>query len=227
MLNESFIKIAEEASKLLNDSYDCDPEYNFTRWSQSDLVEYAKDALVMLTMLYPKKFTKVKTITLRKGKVQYLDDGCTLVKVIGDKDSGVSSSIASAANERLMELFPSGCREPLTPEDYEVESFSIEESSDSIFYVQPPAPVAGIEIEVIVSCPPDFNDKDYVIPTWAHNAVIEWMLYRAYSSEDESVQNINNADMHLKHFYTIVSNYMQAGEYLRQSNVKVPTGEVS
>lgn len=225
MDSKQFQDIAREASKLLNDSYDCDPQYDFTRWSQTELVHYAKDGLRMIASLYPKKFTTTKTITLKKGKVQVLEDGCRIMKVLGAKGGEATSSIANAVSERLAELFPGGCSESLTQDadDYEVESFSIEETSESVFYVYPPAPRAGIEIDVIVFCYPDVDNKDFVVPVWAHNAIIEWVLYRAYSSEDESAQNVSNASTHLQHFYSMLQNIIQSSElHINVSSGAVP-----
>lgn len=216
MHNSAFEDIAIEASKLLNDSYDCNPEYNFTRWTQSDLAHYAKDAVNMMFMLYPQKFTDCKVVTLSKGRVQKLPDNCVkLIKVLGVKDdSRVNSSITSATNERLGELFQSGCSESLNPSDYEVKGYSLEPASDNIFYIDPPAPVAGIEVNVICACAPDTNDINYAPESWMHNPLIEWVLYRAYSSEDESAQAANMASMHLQHFYTILENYVSVSQGL-------------
>lgn len=216
MDNKAFEDIAIEASKLLNDSYDCDPTHNFTRWSQNDLIHYAKDAVNMIFMLYPKKFTDCCTVTLSKGRVQKLPENCVkLTRVLGvENSSRVNSSITSASNEQLSELFPSGCAELLTPSDYEVKGFSLEDSSDNIFYVDPPAPISGIKINVICAKAPDTTTTEYTPESWMHNPMIEWVLYRAYSSEDESAQAANMAGMHLQHFYTILENYVSVGESL-------------
>lgn len=219
MYNSSFEDIAKEASKLLNDSDHCDSEYDFTRWSKNELAHYAQDAVSMIFMLSPKKFTECKTITLSQGNVQKLPSGCTkLTKVLGVKsDSSATSSIVPATNERLGELFPSGCSESLNPNNYAVSGYSLEPSSDNIFYVDPPVPVDGIEVQVICACEPDTHSSDYQPEGWMHNAIIEWVLYRAYSSEDEATQGANMATMHLQHFYTIMENFVKVQEMLSSS----------
>lgn len=226
MINKAFEDIAIEASKLLNDSYDCDPEYDFTRWSKNDLAHYARDAVSMIFMLNPKKFTECKTITLEAGRVQKLPTGCTkLTKVLNvNNNSRVNSSIAPAVNERLGELFQSGCSESLNPNDYEVTGYTLEETSDNIFYVDPPVPQDGVEINVICACHPDLDSKDYELEDWMHNAVIEWVLYRAYSSEDESGQAANQAGLHLQHFYTIMQNFVNAQNSLLEGLNNIQTG---
>lgn len=210
--------IAVEASRLLNDSYDCDPEYNFTRWSKSELIEYGKDAIRSLFTLVPKKFTSVKKIELVPGKVQYLPEGCTkIVKVLnaGDNDNTQAvSSIANSVNSRLGNLFSDKCSGSaylLDPSSYTIESFSLDESSDQIFYVEPPVPVSSDPIYANVICYglPDIKGN-YIVSDWMHNAVIEFILYRAYSSEDESANSSTNAKAHLEHFYTSIGNFLAA-----------------
>lgn len=226
MFNKAFEEIAVEASRLLNDSNDCDPEYDFTRWSKDELMHYARDAASMIYMLAPKKFTDCKTITLRQGSLQKLPESCVkLTKVLGVADnSRAKSSIAPVVNERLGELFQSGCSESLNPNEYSVRGYTLEESSDNIFYVDPPVPADGIEVDVICVCEPDFGSSDYQPEGWMHNAIIEWVLYRAYSSEDESAQSGNNSTMHLQHFYSIMDRYVESQSMLGDNNTGVNLG---
>lgn len=215
--------IAVEASKLLNDSQECNDEYNFTRWSKSDLVHYAQDAITMIAMLYPKKFTTSVNVTLTKGVVQKLPTGCTkLTKILGVVDStGAISSIATSGDDRLGTLFQKMCAESITSSNYQISSYSFEETSDNIFYVQPPVPSGDpIVVSVICSQVPDLDDtgSSYTPEGWMHNMIIEWILYRAYSSEDESNTSDANAKSHLEHFYTILGNYYNAQEKLTESS---------
>lgn len=215
MSNSCFCKLAEEASKLLNDSYNCDPQYNFTRWSKDELIHYAKDAISMIVSLHPKKFTNCVEIELQEGSVQKLPENCTLLtKVIGSPNSiAAPSSIAVNTDDRLANLFNDSCSQAvISVNDYEIESYSIEETSDNIFYVKPPVPKTLEPFKINVLCVeyPDTSDSDYCPETWMHNAIIEFMQYRAYSSEDESVTSASNANLHLEHFYSIIRNHVTA-----------------
>jgi hypothetical protein len=208
-----FEELAKEATNLLNDSYECDQNYDNTRWSIKELVHYAQDAVIMTWMLYPKKFTTCKTITLKKGKVQKLPEGCVkLTNVLGvNGDEAAASSIAATTDDRLSDLFHNECTEPTSSDDYSVKSWSIEETSDNIFYVTPPVPCDGeVELDVICSETPDVRNKDYCPEAWMHNLIIEWILYRAYSSEDESTYSQENSQAHLNHFYTMIGNFQRA-----------------
>ena len=210
---ETLSELALEVSRLINDSDDCNSEYNFTRWSRNELIHYAKDAITMIAMLYPKKFSKPSTVPLVKGTVQTLPDGCVLMtKLLGIADeSGAISSVTPSGDDRLGALFTNECSKSVSS-IYNIESYSIEETSDTIFYVKPPVPASALPLDVTVICssPPVNIGNDYEVPAWMHNLIIEWMQYRAYSSEDESTYSSETAKMHLEHFYSIIANYKQA-----------------
>lgn len=211
--------IAKEASRLLNDSYRDDPEYDFTRWSQVELIHYATDALRVLVALYPKKFGKLTKFELVPGMVQELPSGCSkLLKILGTENQllngDANASIAKSIDDRLGNLFAKDCSEAVSflAEDYKIDSFSIEENADKIFYVKPPVPVTETPVIAVAICagiPADI-DRDYTPEDWMHNLIIEWILYRAYGSEDESSQSKENSDTHLRHFYALLGNYVQA-----------------
>lgn len=216
--------LAAEVSCLLNDSYDHDPAYNFTRWSKDTLVEYARDAVRNIFMLYPAKFTNCVKIELKEGEVQKLPENCTLLtKVIGvNNGKDATSSIAFNTDDRLARLFPDVCSGSVVG-DYKVENYSIEETSDNIFYVNPPVPKSKepIFLEVICSeLPADLCRADYCPEPWMLNLIILWMQYRAYLSEDESTNSVQNANTHLEHFYAMLRSYIQAqNDLMTQSEV--------
>lgn len=219
----NFSALATEVSKLINDSQDCDEAYNFTRWSKSELIHYAADAVTMLFTLLPQKFTDLSSVPLRAGIVQKLPAHCTKVtKVLGIEDScGALSSIAPNGDDRLGSLFTNSCASSVASNfKYGLSGFSLEETSDNLFYVQPPVPSEALPLNVSVICSvaPDIEemDGDFVAAPWMHNMLIEWMQYRAYGSEDESVNSNQVAKSHLEHFYAQVSNFRKAEESLME-----------
>lgn len=207
-------QIAVEVSKLINDYSTANPEYNFTRWCKSDLIHYAEDAIMMLSMLMPKKFTKVMDIPLSAGNVQIVPDDCTkITKILGVKDKfGVLSSITSSGDDRLSALFTNVCAAAVDSSVYKMTGYSSEETSDKVYFVQPPVLASQLPVSVTVICTaaPSDIDKDYTPASWMHNAIVEWMQYRAYSSEDESTSSPQVAATHLEHFYAIIANFKQA-----------------
>lgn len=213
--------IAIEVSKLLNDSEHCDSQYNFTRWSKSELIHYAKDAVGVIAASVPKKFVSIETVKLQPGSVQELPKDCSKVIKILNLADDIGASPVSSANEHLSALFPKTCS-GVSSDSYSIDSVSLEPSSDRIFYVNPPVPVSSKDTEVKVLCskiPEELNDDDYEIEHWMHSMIIEWVLYRGYSSEDESSTSDQNATTHLQHFYTLIANYKASLESLEDGNL--------
>jgi hypothetical protein len=200
--------IAKDVSKLLNDSQHCDGEYDFTRWSQHELATYGKMGMAMLFSLVPKKFTNLVQIELKPGSVQNLPEGCTkIVKLLNMNGIDATSSIAKHTDDRITSLFSNNCGAVSYFNGlYEVKSYSLEETSDNVFYVTPPVPHSEDKLVVNAICyqMKDINLKETNIEPWAWNAIIEWMLYRAYQSEDESSNSLTQMETHLKNFYTMV-----------------------
>jgi hypothetical protein len=209
-------KIAEEASRLLNDSTDnCGSEYNFTRWSKRELISYAKDAVAVIASSVPKKFVAIKTVKLQKGFAQELPKNCSkIIKFLG-LVGDANASLVSPTNINLSSLFREECYS--NSSNYVINSFSVESVSDKVFYVDPPVPASEEGVEAKVLCyhfPDESLDDDYVIESWMHNIIIEWVLYRGYSSEDESTTSGQNTTVHLQHFYTLISNYRSSMDSL-------------
>lgn len=208
--------LAGEASLLLNDSDHCDGEYDFTRWSQRELANYGLNAIVLAFTMYPEKFSKLVTMPLVKGRVQQLPESCTkIVKVVGmDDDAGAAPSTATSTDSRLSDVFAaqvacSGSADSFGKGRYQVKNFSLEASSDNIFYVDPPVPSSEkpYEIKIICSAPLDPDLKKTHIPAWLWNPILEFMLYRAYGSEDESQNSTTQMQLHLRNFYSMIQMY--------------------
>jgi hypothetical protein len=217
--------LAKEASLLLNDSQHCDGEYDFTRWSQAELANYGLNAIILAQTIYPQKFTKVVKVALVQGSIQSLPEGCSkLVKVLGsNNEAGTVPSTSSSIDDRLAGIFPeSGCSGSVTSNQggYTVKNYSLEESSDTIFYVKPPVPFSEkpIEISVICSASPDTDPRKSHIPAWLWNPIIEFMMYRAYQSEDESQNSMQQMQIHLKNFYSMIEMYMRS-EMMLTTNI--------
>ena len=231
-MGKTLFDLAKEASLLLNDSQHCDGEYDFTRWSQLELANYGASAIILAHTIYPEKFTKVVKMELVKGRVQTLPEGCSkVVKVLGTIDdmTGTVPSTATSTDDRLLNIFPAReCSGSVVPNEsgrYTVKNFSLEESSDNIFYVNPPVPSSEkpIEISVICSAPLDPDLRKTPIAPWLWNPIIEFMLYRAYHSEDESQNSATQMQIHFKNFFSMVQLYkdteMRIGTGTKQRQV--------
>lgn len=230
----TFKDLALEVSKLLNDSYRDSGEYDFTRWSEDDLKEYAIDAIRILVIELPEKFAKITQADLVAGRIQQTDCD-TILKVIGvhGQNDTPASLTSSVVDDRIDALFSKQmCVDSDHLNKYVLKSYTLEENMTNVFYVNPPVPGSVLPLSVDIICsdiPDNINDDDYNIATWAHNAIIEWMLYRAYSNEDESQYSQENAKMHLNHFYAILKMIKESIESKKNGkpNATVATDQAS
>lgn len=201
-----------EVARLLNDH---ETGYQHIRWPRADLLEYLYDAEMAAYAAKPEAYAHDETVTLRPGTRQGpLPEGCKLQKIIG---SDGSDRRARKVDDVLMQAFSGfGCK-PACDDDgiYAVSGFSFNPQDPAGFFVEPPVPDDGQEHSLDIVClqePKPLTEADLdrtgtepdadVIgsPTRMHNALIEFMLYRAYSVDMESGQSHAKAVAHLQTF---------------------------
>lgn len=210
-------RVIVSVAKLLNDY---EPGYEHIRWTRLDLLDYLNDAQAQLYVLRPAAFTRAEEYTLRPGSLQGpLPDGCQLQRVVGTGDG----SRARKVDDGLLQAFAGfGCKPAHALGTYRVSGFSFNPEDASHFFVDPPAPDDGIAHVVTLTCqqaprviavaeldtvppprpapPADQLDA----PGTLSNALIEWMLYRAYSVDMESPQSSAKQALHLQAFNTML-----------------------
>jgi hypothetical protein len=223
------IRVADliiEVAQLLNDA---EAGYEHTRWPKEELLEYGVDAITQIAMLRPESVAKTETVALQPGTKQALPDGAIrFYRIEGtlDKDGRlIGQPIAKdvVAARLAASWFNQLDCVSTYHDDYVVSSFYFEEANPKTFYVSPPVPV-GKFISIAVNCAlvPETLELEAALPLGRqfHNAMIEWMLYRAFSKDQESATDSGHAQMHLKHFYDILGLSKQADkEYYAKAAV--------
>nr|WP_157651721.1 DUF6682 family protein [Burkholderia ubonensis] len=206
--------VVREVAALLNDDED---GFEFTHWTESDLVEYANDAALQITQWRAAEFSKPHTIDLAAGARQTLpSDGLAFYRVAGTVDRygrtiGQPSATDIAATRIAANWFePIACRR--TTGDYVVRSFSFDADDQTAFYVDPPVP-PGKAVQAIVvyaSVPARADGGDALpVPSIYHNAVIEWMLYRAFGKDTESATDAMRSAEHHTTFNNMMAGAQQ------------------
>lgn len=125
---------------------------------------------------------------------------------------------------------PASCGVGSGTADYSVSGFSATSTDPNHFYVDPPVPDDGKDHSVKIIClqePADIPASDIanpvsdiasnkravdmggvggtvIKPNKMHNAIVEWMLYRAYTVDMESQESDTEMRFHLRHFYDIL-----------------------
>jgi hypothetical protein len=189
--------VVEEVSRQLNDQ----GLIPYTRWNKGELVVYLNDALIMVGNYRPDAFTSTTDIALVPGAQQTLPTGFSFLKSIDSNatNSNCPGSPVTEANlDILRAFFKKPCMPTGGPADYRVTSFAYDQKNPLIFYVSPPVPTdaAGLEVTAtLVGAAPTYATIDITLGTAIaidpkyKNALTEWMLYRAYQVDTESVSS--------------------------------------
>lgn len=200
-------------SRLLNDA---EPGYEHIRWTRADLLEYLNDAQKQVYLYRPELYAQTDVFALVAGARQGpLPGGCQLQKIIGSVgDVGRARKV----DDGLLQAFAdTGCALVNVSDDYRVRGYSFTPQDPMSFFVDPPVPDDGRSYTVALVCqqaPEAINlaqldDADprndrLVTPARIHNALVEWMLYRAYSVDMESAQSFAKQEAHRQHFYAML-----------------------
>jgi len=221
--------LAAEVAALLNDA---EEDFEFTRWSESDLLEYARDGAAQVIALRPLDCAQSSKLTLAAGARQTLpDDALAFVRVDGTVDrygrvTGMPSSLDADAARIAANYFEAiVCRDSGSSSGpYAVRAFWPDPTDERAFFVDPPVP-AGQTVAAMVrytALPAELSESDAMpVPAVYHNTVVEWMLYRAYSRDQDSATSDARAEAHKKTFFDLLGLKERAVDKLAKQNAMV------
>jgi hypothetical protein len=166
------------------------------RYSASDLLQYANDALDQMVILAPRLFYTEGEVECVAGKtlqsVSYAD-AQALVEVRRVKDGPVITVTDRAALDAYLPTWHT-----ITPD--EAIHWMPVDGDPLRFLLYPPAPAAQIVEVRYVSIPGEYAlDEDTGLPTTYSDAIADYIVYRCESRNDESV-NSNRAAQFLASF---------------------------
>jgi hypothetical protein len=175
--------ILTKAGKQLQDT-------GAVRWTQTTLFDYLKDGQREIAALKPDACTVTGNVTLVAGSKQTLPDGATgLVRPVRNMGAdGITPG-------RSIEMFDMTTLQTLFPEwsamtgDGEVLFVGYDKEDPVTFFTVPPQPDISHKIESVYGVlPADPASVDSVITVrdvYA-NALLDYVLYRAYGEETEA-----------------------------------------
>ncbi len=213
--------LARRAAALLNDAA-------YERWPQADLLDYMTEALRVAYALRPDISIERRVIQLGPGTAQKvasdvqkllsvdlnvtrLPDGSYVETETITSQSTASLRLAAAV------AMPVGCgaEESFDCGAYRVRSAQIDGTDPRTFFVSPAVP-PGCRPEISVTVVSGANlgaliasSCVYVKPE-TEAALVEWVLYRAYSIDAESQISPTLSQTHLRNFYTLLDNGQRA-----------------
>jgi hypothetical protein len=172
------------------------------RWTDGELLGWLNDGQRAAVVEDPMVYTKVVAIPLVAGTKQSLPaDGVKLVDVrrnMGAAGSTVGNAIRRVDRKQLDSLVPDW---HVTAATTVVRNYSLDETPD-VFYVYPPS-TGSWQVEAeYCALPADVATAGNAITlddTWA-NALLEYMLFRAYGKDQEFIGNAEQSVLHFNAF---------------------------
>lgn len=166
-------------------------------WDRDELVTWLNDAVLSLVNKKPDAYVKRSVVSLVEGTYQTLpEDGMMLVHVV--RDMGTHKSITGLPLDILDDQHPSW-RQPVLSSNVLHYTYS---DKDPKHYEVYPSVADGVQIEIDYGALPENVSVDTdTIPIGKEylNVLVDWVLYRAYSKDDESA-DLSKATMHLHAF---------------------------
>lgn len=171
---------------------------NAIRWPTAELVRYLNDGQRDIALVRPDATSVTATMALAAGARQTLPStGAKLLEVIRN----------TGGNKRAIRLVNRIILDAQVPNWYnqtgvtEIKHYTYDPREPRIFYVYPPAAAANASAELIYSAyPTDITEPNstalYTAVTGNIsvadiyvNALVNYILYRAYSKDSENTQN--------------------------------------
>lgn len=200
------------AATLLNqlavDLDDANPP--FARWSQESLLFYMQEALSLIYVRRPSKYTKSVVLELRSGSFQQADKCQKIKKVLYqcDQYGNMLNGELVSVDPRIRQLWQKGGCPDYSAADFRLEGYYKDASEDNTFTVFPPVPPrpegAKVYVRILCAQMPEVGELTDTV-SWGEDtpAVMQWCLFRAQFVDSESQGAQEAAVRHLAEFYKL------------------------
>lgn len=188
-----------------------DPE--FVTWTRAAIFDYFGEAACQLAANRPDAFVEVVDLTLKPGAIQTLpDEYVAFVAIEENADATVVNPVSPSDAYFSRVLRNKRCKvtDCVVVGAYAVDVATKSPNSERIFTVSPPVPF-GLAPSVkasVVTKPPSYcmtkGSACSGVPCKFEAALIEWVLYRAWSMDAELAGAVQIAQMHYKNFYQML-----------------------
>ncbi|MBY6105022.1 hypothetical protein KUW19_00835 [Ferrimonas balearica] len=221
MATTTVIDLIKRAKIILQDT-------TGTRWPDSELLGWFNDAQLAVVNRRPDALVSNDSFTCAEGAKQALpSDALRLIKIVRNLTTG--TSIRAIRGEILDDQIPDWySQEPTT----EVKHYVFDPRDPKTFYVYPPA-TATVSLELAYTVAPaavaiaDFeNDATTItLDDSFKNALLDFMLYRAYSKDADYAANGQRAVSHYQAFETALGAKYEPDAAMNPT--PLPTGNTS
>lgn len=190
-----------------------------TRWSKEELLNWLNDAQLAIVNRRPDTYVKNTEFVCEKGTKQALpSDGLRLMRVlrnVGGKPIRMIdiNILDDQVEDWHNEVDAAACHH-----------YCYELTDPKTFYLYP-APAAAVKVDIVYSlAPPAITISNWATDTTTItlddsylNAIVDWIVYRAYSKDADYAQNVNRASMHLDAFRMSIGEKTQSDTGVSQA----------
>lgn len=165
------------------------------RWPQDELINWLNDGQREVILLQPKAGAKNTSMALVAGTKQSIpNDGTQLLRVMRNTGVGGATpgrAITEVDREVLDTFTPDWHSDAATAV---AKHYIFDPVDPTTFYVYPPAD-GSAQIEVVYASSPTVvtAGQQISVPDIYANALMDYMLYRAYSKDSDSTANAERA----------------------------------
>lgn len=198
-------EIIAEASKQLND-------INKVTWTNESYFEYISSAQEMIVSIRPDAYSVVTTMQMAAGSRQSIpSEALRLLDIYRNmgSDGNTPGRAVLPVERNALDLFAFNWN--ADTQESEVKNYMYDEKVPNVFYVDPPSDGTGF-LEVAISRVPPKVDQvtdALSLKDIYRNHVIQWVMYRAYSIEVDSVSSQRRAAVHEQSFYQMMGQKFQ------------------
>lgn len=201
------------AQSIIRRAFEILQDTTAVRWPTNELVRWLNDGQREVVMYRPDSMATNATITCVQGTKQTIPNGgAKLINVVRN---------ANHATKRAIRLIEREVLDAQTPTWHSMSDSTVvlhymfDPRDPKTFYVYPPA-ASTVQLDIVYSAyPTDITEPavgaDYTavsgnvsVPDIYANAILDYILYRAYSKDSEYAGNAQRAQAH----YTAFANSM-------------------
>jgi hypothetical protein len=180
------------------------------RWPVNELVRYLNDGQREVVLYRPDSMVTNATITCLAGSKQAIPtNGAKLIEVVRNAAAGTSKKAVRMVNREILDAQTPGWHN-LTGVN-EVLHFMYDPRDPRTFYVYPPATTSAQLDIVYAAYPTDITEPadgslytavtgNISLPDIYGNALLDFILYRAYSKDSDYAGNAQRAQAHYAAF---------------------------
>lgn len=213
------------ASSIIRRATEIIMDQTSVRWPAGELVRWLNDAQRDVVMLRPDSINKTATATLAAGTRQNLDS--MALNPAPTKLIEITRNLAATSAKKAVSLVPRKILDANTPGWHSIPGtvdilhYMFDPRDPKTFYVYPPAlPAAQLEI-MYSAVPTDIAEPadgalygavvgNITLPDIYANALLDYILYRAYSKDSEFAGNAARSQSHYAAFVASLTAEIQA-----------------